>query len=293
MDEMRVRALVGALGRGSFSAAARAMEYSPAGISRLVDALEDELGVSLVERTSHGVAPTSLGAELLPQLEEFVSLAERIRDRCQEAADPTRGTVTMGCARSVAAHWIAPVLARFDASHPAVVVRMREGTTPELAAWLDDRTVDFCVGALQEGRPWIPLGESPYVALVPADHPFARRSGLTLADLDREPAVQISPGRGTDTARLLAREGIEQDVRFTTGDFETAKAMVGAGIGCCLTIDLVGPVEGTGAVVVPMEGIRPFRFGITHRDLQGLSGAARALVEELERHGRAEPTVAS
>lgn len=291
MDDMRVAALLAAVDGGSLSAAARTMGYSPAGISRLVRALEDELGATLLERGSHGVWPTALCHTIMADLREYRALGERVVERCREGADGEAGDVTLGCARSVAAHWIAPALARFNAQHPSITVRMREGATPELGRWLDEREVDLCVGTPRTDHPWTFLGESPYVVLVPADHPLAQAGSLTIDRLDREPAVQIFPSRGTDTGRIMASRGIVPDVRFTTGDIETAKAMVGAGLGCCLTVDLVGSVEGTGAVKVATRGLPPFRFGVFHRGDRTLTAAARALVETLEAHGRELATV--
>ena len=252
MDETRVEAFLQAVSTGSFSAAARAMGYTPAGVLRLVDALESELGVTLLERTSRGVVPTKAGEALVPDLRELAVLSGRVKGLAAEIASPDRGTVRLGSARSLAAHWLAPAIARFGDRHPGVTVQLREGATPELARWLAAREVDVCVGGPQQGRSWTYLGESRYVALVPREHPFARRPFLHLSDFDREPLVQIRPGRGTDTALLMAEEGVEPDVRFSTADIETAKAMVGAGIGICLTIDLAGPVEAFGAVMVPM-----------------------------------------
>ena len=281
MDETRVEAFLQAVSTGSFSAAARAMGYTPAGVLRLVDALESELGVTLLERTSRGVVPTKAGEALVPDLRELAVLSGRVKGLAAEIASPDRGTVRLGSARSLAAHWLAPAIARFGDRHPGVTVQLREGATPELARWLTAREVDVCVGGPQQGRSWTYLGESRYVALVPREHPFARRPFLHLSDFDREPLVQIRPGRGTDTALLMAEEGVEPDVRFSTADIETAKAMVGAGIGICLTIDLAGPVEAFGAVMVPMAAIDPFRFGVVHRGEGSLSAATTALVEEL------------
>ena len=281
MDETRVEAFLQAVSTGSFSAAARAMGYTPAGVLRLVDALESELGVTLLERTSRGVVPTKAGEALVPDLRELAVLSGRVKGLAAEIASPDRGTVRLGSARSLAAHWLPPPIARFGDRHPGVTVQLREGATPELARWLTAREVDVCVGGPQQGRSWTYLGESRYVALVPREHPFARRPFLHLSDFDREPLVQIRPGRGTDTALLMAEEGVEPDVRFSTADIETAKAMVGAGIGICLTIDLAGPVEAFGAVMVPMAAIDPFRFGVVHRGEGSLSAATTAFVEEL------------
>ncbi len=122
------------------------------------------------------------------------------------------------------------------------------------------------------------------MALVPADHPYARRASLAIEEFDREPMVQINPRRGTNTDALLAEKDVHPDVRFYTSDFTTAKAMVGAGLGICLTIDLVGSVAGTGAAVVPICGVDPFVCGIAHRGWETLSAPAIALVRELEAH---------
>lgn len=284
MDDVRIQALIHAVDGGSFSAAARAMGYTPAGILRLVGALEDELGVSLLERSSQGVHLTRAGEELLPDLREISVLMDRTRRRAHTIASPYEGTVSLGCARSVAGSWLAPVVAQFVDAYPDVVVQLREGATPELMGWLTQREVDLCVGGCQPKRFWEPLGQSAYAALVPADHPYARRASLTLEDFDREPMVQINPRRGTNTDVLLAEKDVHPDVRFYTSDLTTAKAMVGAGLGICLTIDLVGSVAGTGAVVVPICGVEPFVFGIAHRGCETLSAPAAALVRELEAH---------
>lgn len=281
MDENRVEAFLRSVQTGSLSAAGRAMGYTPAGILRLVDALESELGVQLLERSSHGVSLTRAGETLLPDLREVVVLSRRVKGMADELASPDHGTVRLGSARSVAGRWLAPAIASFGERHPGVTVQLREGATLELSQWLTAREVDVCVSGRLEGRTWSYLGESPYVALVPADHPFARRSAITLRDFDREPFVQIRPGRGTDTAHLMAAEGVEPDVRFSTADIETAKAMVGAGIGICLTIELAGPMGDSGAVMVPVEGVEPFRFGVVHRGEGSLSAATLAFVQEL------------
>lgn len=101
-------------------AAARAMGYTPAGILRLVGALEDELGVSLLERSSQGVHLTRAGEELLPDLREISVLMDRTRRRAHTIASPYEGTVSLGCARSVAGSWLAPVVVPICGVEPFV-----------------------------------------------------------------------------------------------------------------------------------------------------------------------------
>lgn len=96
----------------------------------------------------------------------------------------------------------------------------------------------------------------------------------------------VVPARGSGTATLLPRAGVEPDVRFTTADTSTASAMVGAGVGVCLTTELTGRRSDPNVVVVPVECDERFEFGVGHRGKKNLSPAARELIATLQRvHG--------
>lgn len=286
MDTTRISALLHAVDTGSLSGAARAMGYSPAGVLRLVDALEQELGVTLLERTAHGVSPTRACDALMEDLHSADEACAHLIAAAAALSSPDAGSVTVGCARSVAGTWLPPAIAAFGDAHPAVAVTIHEGGSPDLARLLDERVVDFCVGSRLPGREWLPLDSTPYVVLVPDDHPFARRVSLRVEELDREPVIEIVPARGSGTADLVRRAGIMPDVRFTTADTETARAMVAAGVGVCLTVGLTGQPATPGVTVVPVECEERFEFGVCHRGERGLTPAARELIATLQRvHG--------
>ena len=71
MDTEKCRALLAVLEAGSLSAAAEKLDYTPSGLSRMMAALEQELGFPLLSRSHNGVQPTRACRTLLPTLREL------------------------------------------------------------------------------------------------------------------------------------------------------------------------------------------------------------------------------
>ena len=72
MDTQKYQALLQAIEAGSFSAAAAELGYTPSGISHMVEAVENQLGLTLLRRSHAGVTLTENGQRLLPALRELL-----------------------------------------------------------------------------------------------------------------------------------------------------------------------------------------------------------------------------
>lgn len=71
METARCKAFLAAVETGSFLKAAAVLQYTPSGVSQLVQALEKEVGFVLLHRSKHGVTVTSEGARLVQPIREF------------------------------------------------------------------------------------------------------------------------------------------------------------------------------------------------------------------------------
>lgn len=87
MESEKCRVLLCAIDKGSITAAAEAMGYTISGVSRMMAALESEIGFPLLRRGREGVAPTNGCLRLLPSLREMVAQAEQ----CRQMAGELRG----------------------------------------------------------------------------------------------------------------------------------------------------------------------------------------------------------
>src|SRR5271155_2936066 len=81
---------------GSFTRAARRLNYVQSALSVSVQALERELGVRLFERTTHRVTLTGPGAEILPAARRTLTAAEETRDIAAAVKGVLRGRLRVG-----------------------------------------------------------------------------------------------------------------------------------------------------------------------------------------------------
>ena len=134
--------------RGSFVRAAAHIGITPSALSQTIRGLEEELGVSLLHRTTRSVGPTAVGEKLLarlaPTLRELdAAVAETIAN---QADGKPSGRVRISTSKAASEIVIAPRLGRFLSTYPDVVL--------ELVS--DDRLVDIVAERFDAG---IRLGE--------------------------------------------------------------------------------------------------------------------------------------
>lgn len=134
MDSEKCRALVTAVELGSMSAAAQQLGYTASGITRMINALEAELGITLIARTSRGVALTSDGVALEPFLRELALTAERARQQAAAAKGLLEGEISVASYSSTAATWLPNILRAFQSNHPGVRMRTMEAATSSWSA---------------------------------------------------------------------------------------------------------------------------------------------------------------
>lgn len=180
----------------SMAQAARELGVSQPVISETIAVLENALGVRLLDRTRTGVVPTAYGSALLKRsTSAFDELRQGVRD-IEYLADPAVGELHIGCPESIAAGFLQPVITRFTASHPKVVLNVETVSSWSFAARLSERTLDLVVtrGGWPVDKPSLSeelvietLFEDRLAVAVGVGHPLARRRKVRLTDLSGLP----------------------------------------------------------------------------------------------------------
>ena len=143
MDTSRYRAFIQAADSGSLSRAARALSYTPSGVSQLISALERDLGFAVLERSTQGVRTTVEGTRILPICRSVVQEEDRLMQIASEVKGLATGSVTIGSYPSVATHWLPGVIKQFRERYPAIEIRIMEGIHQEVTAWLGSLEADL------------------------------------------------------------------------------------------------------------------------------------------------------
>src|SRR5690348_4096967 len=106
----------------SFTAAAAALRVTPSAISQGITALEQRLGVRLLQRTTRSVGLTEAGARFLARLRPALGEVRASFEALEELRDRPAGTLRLNVSRVACRRFIEPKLAAFLAAYPEIHV---------------------------------------------------------------------------------------------------------------------------------------------------------------------------
>ena len=143
--------------RGSFAAAAKAMQLSPSAVSRSIGRLEARLGVRLFQRTTRALNLTAEGEAYLSRASELLSEIEEIeRSLTAEAAEP-RGKIRVNASVPFGTYCIVPVLPQFLETYPKVTVDL--SLSDAVVDLIEERAdIAIRIGALLKAAGLAPSG---------------------------------------------------------------------------------------------------------------------------------------
>ncbi|PJI44688.1 MAG: LysR family transcriptional regulator [Rhizobium sp.] len=112
---------------GSYTAAARSLSISPSAVSKSVQRLERDLGVSLFTRTTRSLTLTPEGRDLHERALRLLRDADEIEQVAMAARSEPSGTLRIAAPLPIGVHVIAPALPAFRRLHPKVTIDLRLG----------------------------------------------------------------------------------------------------------------------------------------------------------------------
>lgn len=219
----------------SFRKAAEQANLSLPAVSMQVKQLEERLGVALFQRTTRKVELTREGEELLISTRKAMAELDGALARIQQAADVQHGHLSLACVPTVAGTRLPALLVEFAHRYPAISVRVRELTQPDLLEAVRRREVDFGIGP-QPDKPgeldFQPLFVDDFVAVLPAAHPAAEKAGISLRELARMPLLTLGASQfHQQLLQTLKEENLAPELNYEFTHVSTLVAMVEAGLG--------------------------------------------------------------
>jgi DNA-binding transcriptional LysR family regulator len=220
-----------------FGRAAERLHIAQPSLSHQIRRLEQQLGVTLLDRTSRRVELTDAGRALLSEGRRLLAHSDRTT-RLVRSVSAER--VTVGFYGSAANALLGDLLRSFGEEHPSAEVSVRELLLDQIDELLAGR-VDVAFTRLLPGQADIELEviahESRVVAL-PVSHSLAMRATLQFSDLREEgfitnPVVDASAPPKRWLAEQ-ARHGLPGRVAAQAASVQEILTLVGAGKGVCL-----------------------------------------------------------
>ena len=239
MEIEKYEALLCAIEKGSFSAAAEALGYTPSGISRMMAALELENGFPLLIRRKEGVVPTKECIKLMPQIREIVFEGEKLKQMSAQIRNVETGTLTIGTAYSAYYGWLSEVTSKFHKQYPGVEIKIVSGYSAELVEQMEKHQVDMAIISERSGNhQWIPLIKDRLLAMVSVNHPVAKLNPVPIELFASESYIDTYPGKDIDNAYVFKRCHVTPNTQFSTMDIYATYSMVEAGLGISMNNEI-------------------------------------------------------
>jgi DNA-binding transcriptional LysR family regulator len=219
--------------------AAEDLGLSQPAVTFQIQALEKDLGVTLLDRAPRRVVATDSGRILYQHARQILRHVEQARREMDELDQLLRGTLLIGASTGPGEHILPQLLGRFKEDHAHIGVVLRILPTHEIIEQVLAYDLEIGVVGAKERNPKLlfePFVQDRLIVIAAPDHPWASQGVITMDSLLSEPFILQQPGAGVRTMLEagLAEMGLslsDLDVHMELGLQESIKTAVGAGYG--------------------------------------------------------------
>lgn len=226
LQETALRYFLEVVRSGSVSEAATRLNVSPSAVSRQVAALEDLLGVPLFDRRPRGMAPSPAGELLAAHARRGALEADRVVSDIQALQGVHTGLIRVSSSAGFAVEFLPRVMAQFRVRYPGMQFRLSVASPAAVtvAVLNGDADVGLTYSRSAERDITVQHREaSPVIAIMRPDHPLARFSSVTLAQMHAHPIAL--PERDNTVRQLFdigcSQRGLVFEPALVCNHFET------------------------------------------------------------------------
>lgn len=244
MTLTELRYIVAVAQEKHFGRAAQRCHVSQPTLSIAIKKLEEELSVSLFDRSSSEVMTTEVGAQIIKQARKVLEETEIIRYLANQQQNELNGAFKLGLIFTIAPYLLPKLIIGLRQTAPNMPLMLEENQTASLTEMLKQGTLDALIVAepyQEPGIETIPLYDEPFFVIVPKGHHFEELDAVTSADLAEENVLLLTEGNcmrdqvlGSCT-ELAAKQRIAGLTNTLQGSsLNTIRHMVASGMGISL-----------------------------------------------------------
>ncbi|GLX80091.1 DNA-binding transcriptional regulator OxyR [Thalassotalea insulae] len=226
-----------------FGKAAQACFVSQPTLSGQIIKLEEQLGLTLVERQTRKVMLTPMGEQLIEQARRVLQAAEDFQTSAKALLDPLSGDLHLGMIPTLAPYLLPHIMTDLNNELPSINFYLYEDKTQHLLTQLAEGKLDALI------LPWLDsmdkferydLFNEAFVMASPKGHAFAKRESITLKDLADHNILTLEDGHCLRDQAMgyCFSAGANEDQSFRATSLETLRYMVASNMGVTLLPEL-------------------------------------------------------
>lgn len=278
-----------------FRRAAEHVGVSQPTLSTQLSALEEELGVQLVERSRSAVLITPIGKQVLAVGRQVLRDMQVIQDIVAGQQGGLVGTVRLGLPPTIGPYLLPMMLPELHRDHPSLKFHIREDVPSALPRSLRDGLYDVIVAPLpvqSADFETVSIFREPLHVVVPEDHELARKGFVERSDLSGESVLALERGHQLhEQVEAICDEfGARLLFDYEGTSLDTLRQMVAMGMGISFLPDLfvkaalqqpagVVPLELKGRALYRTIGMAWRRTSAREDDFRALIGFVRRTID--------------
>ncbi|OAS22098.1 LysR family transcriptional regulator [Paenibacillus oryzisoli] len=251
----------------SFSKAAQTLHISQPTLSKIIKHLEDELGVTLLNRSTRHIQLTADGDIFLKFSLQTLAMADDLQVSLNDGKLLKKGNLSLGLPPVIGVSFFPEIIANFHNLYPGVHIQLIEEGGKIVEQLLREAKIDLGVVVLpidEQQFDFLPIVERHLSLLVNSNHPIATKESVHLSELRNESFILFKEGFSLhDRVReACMQEGFEPIISFESSQWDLISEMVGAGLGIALLPDTVAGRTNTRTVSVLPKTVPPISWDL-------------------------------
>lgn len=275
---------------GTVVGAAEILGRSQPAVSRMLDRLETELGLSLFERRKGLVTPTAQARRLLDEVERTYVSLDSLQNLAGRLAKGQGDQVSLAILPALGLSFMPRVIARFRQDKPGTRVSLNVRMSPTVEEWAAGQQVDFGLAEMPVRRSGFEteiFSDSPYIAALPKGHELEDKASLGPKDLLKCDLIYWTPFVAArhllDQALITA--GVRVEALAETSLSVAAYEMVKQGLGIAIIDPFTAILQRDPRIrLIPFRPAIPFNVALLRPQFRSPTPA----VEEMLSLARAE-----
>jgi len=224
--------------RLNVSRAADALHTTQPGVSKMVRAVENELGIEIfVRKGNRLIGVTEAGREALALARRIMDDRKALLGLGDRAQAERTGTLRIGTSPLHARYALLKPIQRFSAAYPAVDLEVIQGRPPEIVNAVASGEIDIGIGTVPGKVPATVITLDAYTIeyclIVPRAHPLLHLTDVSIDDIARYSLITYNESfnSGLVVQREFQRRGLAPRIVMKTADANVMKAYVASGLG--------------------------------------------------------------
>ncbi len=217
-----------------FVKAAESCFVSQPTLTLQVKKLEEEIGLSIFDRSSQPLVPTPMGEQIIGKARYILREAQSLKDMVNERRNELQGTFRLGIIPTLAPYLLPLFVKEFSDAHPLIHLEIRETQSEDLIESLKLGTLDLGILATPTSEPAIkeyPILYEPFLIYAHPDHPLLEMENIQATELEAQGLWLLNKGHCVrnqvlnicDKSELLCTP---DRLSFQSGSIETLKNMI-------------------------------------------------------------------